>query len=156
MLVAIEANAVSQAMAEELIVRAVTRAGDDTASSVVHRTREFPFTCRIESGVLRTANHFKNLLHLRGRLAENASARDVRIVTFYFCASVDEDDVALFQFLRLLAAVRKRCGWTDKDKGVASEFHFCESGSHQLADVLLRHAFVQGGEDRAEDVASGL
>src|SRR5260370_31878890 len=156
MFVAVEPDAVSQAMAEELVVRAVTRRSDYTASSVNHRTGELPLTCGVKSSVVRAANDLKNLLHLRGRLAENPGACDIRIVTFYLCASIDEDDVTPLQFLRLLTAMRKRCGWTDQNKGIASEVHLCESGSHQLADVLLRHAFVQGGKYRTEDVAGGL
>src|SRR5208283_4595577 len=60
------------------------------------------------------------------------------------------------QFLRLPAAMRKRRGWTNEDEGVSSQAHFREAGSHQLTNVLLRHAFVQGSEHRAEDIARGL
>src|SRR5271157_5870677 len=110
MFVTIEADAVTEAMSEELVIGAKTRRSDERAGSVVDSAGQFSGSRRAESGVLGTANDFKNLLNLGGRFAKNASARDVGIVAFHFCTPIDENHVSFLKFLRLLAAVRKGGG----------------------------------------------
>src|SRR5271169_79242 len=126
MLVTVEADAVTEAMSKELVIGAKTSRNDDRASSIIDRAGQFSGSGRVESGVLGTANDFKDLLNLGGRFAKDASARDVGIVAFHFCTPIDENHVAFLKFLRLLAAVRKGGGWTDQDEGIATQIHFRE------------------------------
>ena len=50
-LVAVEANAVAQAVGEELVVGAIAGAGDDRAGCIVHGAREASGASRVERSV---------------------------------------------------------------------------------------------------------
>ena len=56
MLVAVEADAVTQAMGEEFVVRAVAGARDYRAGGVVHGSGKAAGTGRVQGGVLRLAH----------------------------------------------------------------------------------------------------
>src|SRR5271155_5538380 len=106
MLVAVEADAVAQAVGEEFVVGAVAGGGDDFAGGVVNGAAEFSGAGGVECGVLRVSDNFENLFYFLAGGAEYAGAGDFRLVAFEFAAAVDEHDVAFFYGARFGGAVR--------------------------------------------------
>src|ERR1700761_5453443 len=95
MLVAVQADAVAEAMGEEFITGAVTCGCHDGASGIIHCAGESSGASSIEGRVLGFAQRIKHLDELLGRLfAENDGARYVGFVSFYFRAAVDQDNIA--------------------------------------------------------------
>src|SRR5260370_31927263 len=97
----------SEAMGEELVIRAVARVGNDLACCGVRgpgfRTRPRGR----QRGALGSMHRIEDLLHLVIGLgfAEDERARDVGLITFHRTATIDHHDRAFFYPLRCNAAV---------------------------------------------------
>lgn len=96
MLVAIEADAVAEAMGEEFIAGAVAGSGDDVAGSIVHGTGKFSGAGGIESSILGFADDFKNTLIFLAGFAEDAGTGDIGFVTFNRAPAVNQNYIAFF------------------------------------------------------------
>jgi hypothetical protein len=105
MLVAIEADAVAEAMGEESVAGAEAGGSNDCASGIVDGAGNVTGASSVESGVLGFTDGFVGLLNFICRLAENASASDVGFVALDFAAAVDQDYIAFLELLRLAGAV---------------------------------------------------
>src|SRR6266581_4383016 len=145
MLVSIQSDPVSEPVREKLVVGAEARIRDNLARGVIHGARQTPNACRVERGILRLAHDFECPRHFFRWLAEDSRACHVRLVTFHCAAAVDQHHVALFQLLRLDAAVRQRRRCPQQDQRSAVQIHFRKARLHQLADAFLRHAFLERG-----------
>ena len=95
MLVAVEADAVAEAMDEELVAGAKAGGSDDGAGSIVNRAREFSGLGSGESGILCVANGGVGALHFFCWLAQDAGAGDIGFVAFDKAAAVDKDHIPL-------------------------------------------------------------
>src|SRR5205814_9419847 len=78
MFVAVEPDAVSQAVREKLVVRAIPRAGDDRARRIVNRSGQLTRSRGVQSSVLRFADQIVCTRDFFRRLAKDTRARDVR------------------------------------------------------------------------------
>ena len=105
---------------------------------------------------MRSANNFKRPRDFFRRLAQDSGARHVRLITLDGTPAIDENDIAFFQFLWLYGAVRQRGRSPQQDKRASVQAHFRKATSHQLADVLLRHAFFDRRKDGAKNVERGF
>jgi hypothetical protein len=119
MLVAVEADAMAKAMREEFIVGAKAGGGDHRASGIVNGTRKFACAGRVKGRALGLSDQLVRAFDFVGRLAEDAGARDIRLVALDGAAAIDENNVALPQRLPLACAVRQRGGSAKQNKPIA-------------------------------------
>src|SRR5580658_7036553 len=106
MLVAVETNAVAQAMGEEFVIGAIAGACNYSASRVVDRSGQTASTRGVECRILGLARKFIGFRDFLRRLAENSHTRDIGCIAVDAAAAINQHDIAFFESLRLLGAVR--------------------------------------------------
>jgi len=94
MLVAIEADAVADAVGEEFVVGAKSGAGDDGAGGIVDGAGKFSGAGGIQRDILSFADRVVGTENLFSGLAENAGAGDVGIIAFDGASTVNQDHIA--------------------------------------------------------------
>src|SRR5882672_11053483 len=156
MFVAIEADAVAQAVREKFVVWAEAAGGNHGTGCIIYCAREFAAACGVESGILRSADNVVNLAHFFRWLAKYTSARNVRIVAFQFAAAINQYDVTFLERLRFDAAVRESGRWAKENERLAPQSHLGIAHFDKLAYFGLGHTYAQGSEDGAENIASGF
>src|SRR3981189_1533017 len=89
-LVAVHAHAVSQAMREIFVVRAVARVGDDLTRGGVDGAGFYSRLRGCQRGALGSMYDVENLFHFVAGFAEYKGARDIGRVAFHRAATVDQ------------------------------------------------------------------
>src|SRR5690242_8387201 len=111
MLVTVESDAVAEPVGKIFVARTVARAGNDRARRVIDAAGKPPRTRRIQRGVLGLPRDFEGFRDFVGRLAEDSRPRDVGSIPVDAAAAVYQDNIALFQGLRLASPVWQCRGW---------------------------------------------
>lgn len=93
MLVAIEADAVSETVSEIFVAGAKTGGSDDAACGVIDGAGKLAGTGGVESGVLGFAHGFVGVLNFFGGLAEDGGASHIGLVAVDGTAAINEYDV---------------------------------------------------------------
>src|SRR3974390_351914 len=156
MLMAVEADAVADAVGEEVVVRAETGSGDHGTGGIVNRTGKFSGAGRVERDVLRFADSRIGSEHFFGGLAENSRAGDVRLVALDRAAAIDQDNITFLPFLRLPRPVRESRGCAEKHERAAAKVHLSKTSADEVGDILLGHSFFNGCENLAVNVNRGF
>src|SRR6266576_6544142 len=155
-LVAVKADSMPQPVGEGLIVRAESGIGDHFPGSVIHGAGKPAGAGGIQRGILRLANNLENVRYFFGRLAENSRTGHVRLIALDRATSVNQNDVALFQFLRLDGSMRQRRRSSQQHQRATVQSHLRKAAFYQPADLLLRHSFFDGREYRAKNIKRRL
>jgi hypothetical protein len=141
---AVETNAMAGAVRQSryFVVRAKTGVSDYFASRGINRFTWRTDARRSKAGVLRFPLQVPYLALPLGRLAEHECAGDVRLISINTAATVHQYHVALFQFLRSAAAVRKSCVLSKTAKDAATYSQSPECSAAVARELALRHAFT--------------
>src|ERR1700683_4694845 len=156
MLVAVEAESVAQAVGKEVVSRAVAGTSDHGARAIVHSTGKVPVAGSVECCILGFAYNFVDTRDFLRWLAEFAGSGHVRFVAFPLASSIDQDDVTFAQLLWFQCPVRQRRRCAQENQRAALQTHIREAAFDKMDNVVLRHAFLEGSEDSAEDVEGGV
>jgi hypothetical protein len=163
-LVAVHADAVTEAVGEVLVVGAESCGGDDVASGGVDGLALDSGACGGEGGGLGPVDDVEDLAGLvkfrEGGVAEDEGAGDVGLVAFDGAAVVDEDDLALTDGLGLQGAVRKGGVFADLAARVAGDAAAGVGEVDEPGELAVGHAglggFVTGFVDGEGDVVGEL
>ena len=95
-------------MREIFVAGAESGIGDDLAGGIVHRAALTAGNSSSERGILRGTHDFKGALKFFRGLAEDAHARDVRLIAFDGGAVINHHAEAFAKCLFIARAVGKR------------------------------------------------
>jgi len=93
-LVAIETDAMAEAVGEEFVVRPEAGGSDDAASDIIDGAGKLSSTSDAASGILSLANCLIGALNFFRGFSQNAGASDVGFVTLDKTPAVDQNNIA--------------------------------------------------------------
>jgi len=93
MLMAVESDAVAEAVGEEFVVWAVAAIDDDGACGIIDGAGEAPGARGIQRGVLRFTRKLEGARDFFAGLAVHAGARDVGGIPIHSASSINQNDI---------------------------------------------------------------